>query len=75
VALLALILPAQFMCGASCLTDASRALFAFARDGAVPFPRTVAFVHPKTHVVSLGVWFGSFCFRGCVLSASIWFRV
>jgi amino acid transporter len=33
------------------MTDCSRALFAFARDRAVPFPETVAWVSPKTRVV------------------------
>ncbi|KAI8468100.1 MAG: amino acid permease-domain-containing protein [Monoraphidium minutum] len=56
VVLLALILPAQFFCGASCLTDGSRALFAFARDRAVPFPRAVAWVHPRTRVPVVTVW-------------------
>lgn len=57
VALLAIILPAQFFCGASCMTDGGRAIFAFARDGAMPFPRLLAWVHPRTRVpiVAVGV--------------------
>ncbi|GBF90646.1 amino-acid permease BAT1-like protein [Raphidocelis subcapitata] len=54
IALLALILPAQAFAGASCLVDASRALFAFARDRAVP--HWMAWVHPKTRVPIVATW-------------------
>ena len=42
---------AQFFCGAASVTAASRMMFAFSRDGAVPFGRTVFRKITRTHRV------------------------
>ncbi len=42
-----LALVAMWYCGLSSVTSASRTIFAFARDGGLPFSRTLATVHPR----------------------------
>jgi amino acid transporter len=49
---------AQFFCGAASLTAASRMMFAFSRDGAVPFGRTVFRKVTRTHRVPVNAVIG-----------------
>jgi amino acid transporter len=60
-----LIALAQLLCGLATLTSTSRMLFAFARDGGVPFSRQIRLVSPKTKVPASAIWVSailSFCF-------------
>ncbi|KAH9896732.1 APC amino acid permease [Cubamyces lactineus] len=46
----------QFMMGSSSLTTASRQMFAFARDGGMPFSRTIYHVNTRTRTPVNAVW-------------------
>lgn len=46
----------QFLCGLATVTSASRMLFAFARDGGVPFSRGLQFVSPRFLTPTRAVW-------------------
>jgi amino acid transporter len=46
-----------YMCGASCMTGFSRALFSFARDGGLP--KSFAKVSPTFRTPAVAIWFGA----------------
>ncbi|MCU1453466.1 MAG: BAT1-like [Acidimicrobiales bacterium] len=46
----------QFFCGMACITAASRMLYAFSRDGAVPGHRLWHRINPKTRTPTNSVW-------------------
>jgi amino acid transporter len=50
---------AQFFCGMSSVTANSRMIFAFSRDGAVPFANYWHHVNPKRRVPVHSAWFGA----------------
>ncbi len=54
--LLVAIALAQLLCGLATVTSASRMLFAFARDGGVPFARTLRQVNPTFRSPVAAVW-------------------
>lgn len=56
LALLAGIVTTQYLCGLAALTSASRMTFAFARDGGLPFSRSLKRVDPRTKSPSMAVW-------------------
>jgi amino acid transporter len=47
---------AQYLCGLATVTSASRMAFAFARDGGLPFSRTLALVSPVYRTPPVAVW-------------------
>ena len=47
---------AMWFCGLSSVTSNSRMLFAFARDGGLPFSRTLATVSPRFRTPHFAVW-------------------
>lgn len=55
-ALCAGIAVAQYLCGLATVTSASRMLFAFARDGGVPFSAQVSHVHPERRTPGVAIW-------------------
>jgi len=63
LALWSFLVTTQFMMGSSTLLATSRQVFAFARDGALPFSSALHRVDPHTHTPVNAVWasvFGSF---------------
>jgi amino acid transporter len=50
------IVVAQLLCGLATVTSASRMLFAFARDGGVPFSSTLRQVNPTFRTPVLAIW-------------------
>lgn len=50
------IVVAQFLCGLATVTSASRMLFAFARDGGVPFSSVLRHVNPTFRVPVAAIW-------------------
>ncbi|MBL9135152.1 MAG: amino acid permease [Verrucomicrobiales bacterium] len=54
--LLAGIAVAQVCCALAALTSASRMMFAFARDGGLPFSRSLRTVNRRTQSPSIAVW-------------------
>ncbi|MEW5314028.1 MAG: hypothetical protein WDW38_005556 [Sanguina aurantia] len=56
IALLMVPLGAMFFCGLSCVTGNSRMLYAFSRDGAVPFSSVWHYVDPNTQNPTYAVW-------------------
>ncbi|MDQ1521788.1 MAG: hypothetical protein QOI55_2861 [Actinomycetota bacterium] len=48
----------QFFCGMACVTAASRMIYAFSRDGAVPGHRIWHRINPKTRTPTNSVWLG-----------------
>lgn len=56
LALLASIAIAQYCCGLAMLTSASRMVFAFARDGGLPFSTLLRRVSPSHRTPSVAVW-------------------
>jgi amino acid transporter len=54
--MLAAIVLAQYLCGLATVTSASRMLYAFARDGGVPFSSTMRHVNPETQVPAAAIW-------------------
>ncbi|MFE7119051.1 amino acid permease [Streptomyces sp. NPDC057654] len=55
-ALMLIIIVAQFLCGYTVTTSASRMIYAFSRDGALPGWSRWEKVNPRTHVPANAVW-------------------
>ncbi|MGW7261091.1 amino acid permease [Streptomyces sp. NPDC054834] len=60
-ALLLVVIVAQLFCGSAETAAASRMLFAFSRDGAVPFAATWRHVSPRTKTPVAAVWLSVGC--------------
>ncbi|KAJ8095070.1 hypothetical protein PM082_010289 [Marasmius tenuissimus] len=56
LALWTFVIISQFMMGACLLTAASRQMFAFSRDGALPFSRYLYYISPSQGIPSRCVW-------------------
>ncbi|WP_027488009.1 amino acid permease [Allorhizobium undicola] len=50
---------AQFICGLATVTSVSRMIFAFSRDGGLPFSRALASVSPRLRSPATAIWVGS----------------
>ena len=59
MALYAIILVAQFICGLATVTSVSRMIFAFARDNGLPFSSTLKVVSPKWRTPVAAIWTGA----------------
>ncbi len=57
--LILIVIGAQFYCGMSSVTANSRMIFAFSRDGAVPFSNYWHHVNKKRRVPVRSAWFGA----------------
>lgn len=49
----------QFLCGLATVTSVSRMMFAFSRDGGLPFSKSLASVSPKYRTPVHAIWAGS----------------
>jgi amino acid transporter len=58
-ALYAAIVVSQFLCGLATVTSISRMMFAFSRDGGLPFSKALASVSPKYRTPVHAIWWGS----------------
>jgi amino acid transporter len=47
---------AQYLCGLATVTSASRMAFAFARDGGLPFSRSIRYVSPRFRSPPFAIW-------------------
>lgn len=56
IALIMAIVLAQYLCGLATVTSASRATFAFARDGGLLFASSVAWVCPRRRSPIVAIW-------------------
>lgn len=50
---------AQFICGLATVTSVSRMMYAFARDGGLPFSKALSSVSPKFRTPATAIWVGS----------------
>lgn len=50
------IVVSQYLCGLAALTSASRMAFAFARDGGLPFSKSIRWVCPKRKSPAVAIW-------------------
>jgi amino acid transporter len=50
------IVVANFLCGLACVTSTSRMMFAFARDGGLPFSKVLKKVNPKFLTPTAAIW-------------------
>jgi amino acid transporter len=57
--LLLIVIGAQFYCGMSSITANSRMIYAFSRDGAVPFSNYWHHINKRTRTPVHSVWFGA----------------
>jgi amino acid transporter len=57
--LILVVIVAQFLCGTASITANSRMIYAFSRDGAVPFSSYWHKVSKRTHVPVHSAWFGA----------------
>jgi amino acid transporter len=57
--LYAAIVISQFLCGLATVTSISRMMFAFSRDGGLPFSKSLASVSPKYRTPVHAIWAGS----------------
>jgi amino acid transporter len=57
--LYALIFIAQILCGLATVTSTSRMIFAFSRDGGLPFSKALAKVSPAHRTPNAAIWTGS----------------
>jgi len=46
----------QLLCGLATVTSASRMIYAFSRDGGLPFSKSLASVSPKFRTPSIAIW-------------------
>jgi amino acid transporter len=67
-ALVWLVLGAMWFCGLSSITSNSRMLFAFARDGGLPFSHLVARVSPRFLTPHWAVWISA----GAAFAVALW---
>jgi amino acid transporter len=67
-ALVWLVLGAMWFCGLSSITSNSRMLFAFARDGGLPFSHLVARVSPRYLTPHWAVWISA----GAAFAVALW---
>lgn len=51
---------ANFLCGLACLTSTSRMMFAFSRDGGLPFSKALRKVHGKSKTPINATWTSAF---------------
>jgi amino acid transporter len=56
VALWAGIVAANYLCGLACMTSTSRMMYAFARDGGLPWSRAVSRVSPRRRTPVVAIW-------------------
>jgi len=56
VALWAAIVVANYLCGLACMTSTSRMMYAFARDGGLPWSRAVSRVSPRRQTPVVAIW-------------------
>ncbi|TPX59596.1 hypothetical protein PhCBS80983_g02363 [Powellomyces hirtus] len=54
-----IVMGAMFWCGMSSVTSNSRMIYAFSRDGALPFSNLWHRIHPTTHTPIAAVWLGA----------------
>ncbi|MDE2282934.1 MAG: amino acid permease [Actinomycetales bacterium] len=66
--LVLVVIGAQFFCGIASVTANSRMIYAFSRDGAVPFAKYFHHVSKRSHVPVHSAWFGAV--GAFILSAS-----
>lgn len=59
LAIYAIILAAQYICGLATVTSVSRMIFAFARDDGLPFSAVLKKVSPKWRVPVASIWVGA----------------
>jgi len=59
LAILFLVIGAQFYCGMSSVTANSRMIYAFSRDGAIPGSRFWHRINPKTRTPTNSIWFAA----------------
>jgi amino acid transporter len=59
VVLYAAITLSQFLCGLATVTSISRMMYAFSRDGGLPFSKSLASVSPKHRTPVHAIWVGS----------------
>jgi amino acid transporter len=59
IALYLVILVAQYLCGLATVTSASRMIFAFSRDGGLPFSSVLKKVSPTYRTPVTAIWVGS----------------
>ncbi len=64
------IVAAQYLCGLAALTSASRMMYAFARDGGLPFSAQLRQVRPTTGSPSSAVWTAAILSAGLILLLS-----
>jgi len=50
---------ANYLCGLACLTSCSRMMYAFARDGGLPFSKSLASVSPTHRTPTVSIWVSS----------------
>jgi amino acid transporter len=50
------IVVANYLCGLACITSASRMMFAFARDGGLPWSRRLRIVSPQWKTPVVAIW-------------------
>ena len=67
-ALVCVAMAAMWFCGLSSVTSNSRMLFAFARDGGLPFSRHLAKVSPRYRSPHVAVWISA----GMALLVAVW---
>src|SRR5438132_1650104 len=67
-ALVLIAMAAMWFCGLSSVTSNSRMLFAFARDGGLPFSRPLATVSPRFRSPWVAVWTSA----GAALAVALW---
>jgi amino acid permease (GABA permease) len=57
--LLLIVIFAQLFCGMASVTANSRMIYAFSRDGALPFSKVWHYINPKTRTPTNAVWLGA----------------
>jgi amino acid transporter len=50
------IVVANYLCGLACMTSTSRMMYAFARDGGLPWSRAVSRVSPRRQTPVVAIW-------------------
>src|SRR6185312_11406387 len=70
-ALFVAIFISQLLCGLATVTSASRMIFAFARDGGLPFSKALASVSPKYRTPVNAIWAGAIAAWLFVWGASV----
>ncbi len=73
--IIGLVAGAMWLCGLAAMTSASRMVYAFSRDGGLPFSKTLARISPKFQTPANAIWMLTVFAAGLAVSVKVYSAV